>query len=400
VPDESKITGVFKGIADYLKNPPWLLELAMGGALGAAQGAAGGPVDTSDYWNARSRAHARTQLTDLARQHGLIGAKESLPEGTTSLADLKQLAPEYAPVGNQLLKLPGIFGGGPEVAEVPGLHIAEKHGRTLASPGTPAMQQNPDGSWGYILTPEGTPYTPPFRPQRPPSLPPGMSPTDPKDIAHAIMDGIQPPVLTGLYRFSAPVRAELARERYDLTTAQRDWQAIQKHIATLNGPQQERLRQAVTFTYDSLDVIDDLFNQWTKLGGAGGYRMLNKANLIASKQHPGELGTVATALEAQINDLTSELGTVYKGGLASTNETLRLAAKNLQANYTEPQFKKSLDLIRTNLRLRRNSILQSQPVGVSEGSPLLGAPPAALQAPTAPPASYQTPPGWTVEPVQ
>jgi hypothetical protein len=213
--------------------------------------------------------------------------------------------------------------------------------------------------------------------------------TDAQDIATAISEGRQPPTLTGMYRYAAPVRAELARQGYDLTTATRDWQAIQRHLSTLNGPQQERLRQAITFTYDSLDVIDELYNQWKQLGATSGYRVLNKAALATSKQVPGQLGAAATALEAQINDLTSELATVYKGGLSSTDDTLRLAASNLGADYTEEQFRKSMQVIRRNLQIRRNSILQSEPVGVTPGSPLTGSPAARAPALPAAPAAAQ-----------
>jgi hypothetical protein len=191
---------------------------------------------------------------------------------------------------------------------------------------------------------------------------------DAQAIADGIVSGIQPPTLTGLYRNAAPVRAELARRGYDLSTATRDWAAVQRHMATLQGPQQERLRQAVVFTYDSLDIIEDLFKEWEGSGVTTQYPILNKAVLATSKQVPGKTGEIARALEAQINDLISELGTVYKGGNASTDETLRLAAENLKADWTPGQFKKQLGLIRKNLLIRKNAILSSEPVGVTPGS--------------------------------
>lgn len=209
------------------------------------------------------------------------------------------------------------------------------------------------------------------------------SQSDAKDIAGAIISGDQPPDLKGLYRLGGPVKAELARQGYDLTTAQRDWQAIQKHLSTLNGPQQERLRQAITFTYDSLDVIEDLFNQWKKEKLAGGVRVLNRGALAFSKQLPGQAGATAQALEAQINDLVSELGTVYKGGNSSTDESLKLASQNLRADWNEETFRKQINLIRKNLQIRRNSITNSSPAGVSAGSPYtpkVAAEPAAPQA--------------------
>lgn len=196
-----------------------------------------------------------------------------------------------------------------------------------------------------------------------------QSPRNAEDIADGIIRGDLPPDLKGMYRQTAAVEAALGRKGYNLSRARTDWNATQKHLATLNGPQQERLRQAVTFTNDSLPIIEDLYAKWKKLGPTSGFKILNKAALVAASHLPGETGNVANNLLSQINDLTSELGTVYKGGNSSTDETLRLAATNLQGEWNEETFKSAIARIRTNLAIRKNSILNSQPVGVSEGSP-------------------------------
>ncbi len=248
--------------------------------------------------------------------------------------------------------------------------------------GKPATQLTPQEQYaGYIefarskqqqIPGRDVPLSPDVEAQRTRIGQAGRAVTDPNDaksIAGAIIDGLQPPTLTGLYRNAAPVRAELARRGYDLTTATRDWQAVQKHLATLNGPQQERLRQAITFTYDSLEIIENLYEEWKDAARVSGYRVLNRANLAASKQLPGKAGEIAQNLEAQINDLTSELGTVYKGGNGSTDESLRLASENLKADWNDATFNRALGQIRTNLAIRRNSILTSQPAGVTPGSP-------------------------------
>lgn len=198
------------------------------------------------------------------------------------------------------------------------------------------------------------------------------------------MRGEQPPVLTGLYRASTSVRAELARNKFDLTKAQSDWEAMKKHISTLNGPQQERLRQAISFTTDSLDNIENLYKEWTSKGYNTQFKALNKVTLQAAKQFGGEAGSVAQQLEAQINDLASELGTVYKGGNSSTDESLKLAAENLKGNWNELTFKRALQQVRQNLTIRRNSIMNSQsvtPSGANQYEPKQPEPPKA--APTA-----------------
>ncbi len=197
----------------------------------------------------------------------------------------------------------------------------------------------------------------------------GVDTNDAGAIADAIISGDQPPLLTGLYRMAGPVRASLAKKGFDLSTATRDWTAIQRHLSTLNGAQQERLRQAISTASDSLDVLDDLYKQWQQVGPASGFKVFNRAALAAAKQVPGQTGAVAQALETQIADLTSELGTVYKGGNGSTDESLGLAAKNLSGDWNQETWDKAMKLAHTNVRIRKNSILNSAPVGVSANSP-------------------------------
>lgn len=196
-----------------------------------------------------------------------------------------------------------------------------------------------------------------------------MTGNDAKDIADAIENGDQPPTLTGLYRNAGPVRAELARRGFPLAQATSDWTATQKHLSTMNGAQQERLRQAVSFTSDSLPIVEDLYGQWKATGLPSGFKTYNKAALIAASHLPGKQGSIATNLISQIQDLTSELGTVYKGGNSSTDESLKLAAGNLSADWNDQTFSDGLKRIHQNLNIRKNSINHSMPAGVSANSP-------------------------------
>lgn len=194
----------------------------------------------------------------------------------------------------------------------------------------------------------------------------GKSNDPASSIADAIIAGEQPPVLTGLYRMAGPVRAALAAKHYDLTHATEDWTATQKYLSSLNGSQQLRLRQAVDFTHDSLDVVEELANEWK----AGGFPLLNRAKLTAARN--GALGakaqSIATRLESQISDLVSELGTVYKGGNSSTDESLKLAAQNLRSEWSLPTLLDNVNQVRRNLEIRRNSLRASGPIAGS-GNP-------------------------------
>jgi hypothetical protein len=191
---------------------------------------------------------------------------------------------------------------------------------------------------------------------------------DPKQIADAIRRGEQPPDMKGLYRNTAAVRAELARNGYDLVKADEDWNATQKYLSTLNGQQQTRLRQAVSFTKDSLDQVQDIYDQWQKIGKTSGWKAFNKGSLETAKQLPGTAGDLAHRLEARVADLTSELGTVYKGGNSSTDESLKLAAKNLSGDWNEKTFKDAISDIRKSIQIRENSMKNTGPAGTSSGN--------------------------------
>lgn len=196
-----------------------------------------------------------------------------------------------------------------------------------------------------------------------------MTPDDAKTIAAGIMNGDQPPTLQGLYRNAGPVRAELERQGFNLQKAETDWKATQKYVATLNGQQQTRLRQAVEFTSESIPLLKELYDNWKATGLPSGYKVFNRAALQVAKQLPGDAGKAANLLDAQISDLTSELGTVYKGGNSSTDESLSLAAKNLNGDWNDQTFGAALDQIDKNLRIRKNSMNVLGAVGVSSDSP-------------------------------
>lgn len=194
---------------------------------------------------------------------------------------------------------------------------------------------------------------------------------DPKAIAAGIMRGDIPPDISALGRpIGAAVASELSKKGYGLAAARSDWNATQKHLATLNGAQQTRLRQAVDTATHSLDVIEDLAKQWQ----GGRFPLLNKGQLAAAKG--GALGMkaqqIATQLEAQITDVTSELGNVYMGGNSPTDHALQLAGKNLSADWSLPQLQSALELARKNLKIRSNAMVNVGVAGASADNPYAG----------------------------
>lgn len=191
---------------------------------------------------------------------------------------------------------------------------------------------------------------------------------DVKDTITGMMDGTLPPQLPGrATKEYLALLAEAQRRGFNLAGAATDWQATQKHVATLNGNQQTRLRQAISTASQSLDVIDDLAKQWD----AGKYPVLNNVTLKLAKN--GALGqkaaSIATQLDGQITDVTSELGNVYMGGNSPTDQALALAKKNLSANWSKDVLLKMTDLARQNLKIRDNSMKNVGVAGASDQNP-------------------------------
>lgn len=195
-----------------------------------------------------------------------------------------------------------------------------------------------------------------------------VNPDDVKVVADAIINGTQPPDYKHTYKNGFPLRAELSRRGFDFATANQEWQAVGRNIATMNGPQQTRMRQSISSAYDQLGNIENLYGEWKKLAPVSGFKAFNRATLGAAKQTGGEVGAVAHALEASINDLIEAVGNVYMGGNTPTDKAFQLAASNLKADWDEPSFNKAVGLIRTNLTYRDNAIKHTTPIVPGGGS--------------------------------
>lgn len=204
------------------------------------------------------------------------------------------------------------------------------------------------------------------------------SESDVKDYVQGMMDGRLPPVMPGRASpMYASIMAEAQRRGFNLAQAVTDWTATQKHTATLNGSQQLRLNQSINALPEMLDKVDTLAQQWK----GGRFPILNRANLAAAKNgvYGADVAKVATQLDSQIADVVADLGNVYMGGNSPTDHALGLAAKSLQADWSEPVLRQMITLAKDNVKIRRNSINSTGVAGASADNPY------AAPAPAAPP---------------
>ena len=188
-------------------------------------------------------------------------------------------------------------------------------------------------------------------------------------VGEAIMNGEQPPEMTGLTRQEVgEARAAMAKKGFNLVEATLDWNAMKRWVSVQNGDRQQRLQQAASFANDSLDVITDLSKKVSDLLPRSQFPLFNKAVLaVALNGGAGpEAAKAANNLNAQIQDLQSELATVYKGGNSPTDVGLKQAMEMLNSDWDEDRLQSAIDLAKKNLTIRLNSLRN---IGVSGMSP-------------------------------
>jgi hypothetical protein len=156
--------------------------------------------------------------------------------------------------------------------------------------------------------------------------------------------------MKGLFRFGAPVRAYLAAQGYDHATATNEWTAQQKYLAATNGPTLVRMQAAIGMIPQQTAKIRSLWEQWKQEASVSGIKQFNRAQLFASKQTGGKAGALANALDAQIADLTSELGFVY------TDHSFKLAGANLNSQWDDQSVQLALKNIDDAAIYRRNAM--------------------------------------------
>lgn len=231
---------------------------------------------------------------------------------------------------------------------------------------------------------------------------------DVKETVAGMKDGTLPPLMPGrASKDYTAIMAEAHRQGYDLQGAVTDWNATQKHVATMNGAQQLRLNQAINSLPEMLDSVDALAAKWK----GGRFPILNKANLAAAKggAYGTDVASVANQLDAQIADVTADLGVVYMGGNSPTDHALGLAGKSLKGEWDEKVLHDMVTLAHKNVTIRSHSMKNTGVAGASATNPY-GAQPPAAAAPPAPagmvrvvgpngetgsmPSGSALPPGW------
>lgn len=228
---------------------------------------------------------------------------------------------------------------------------------------------------------------------------------DVKESVLGMKEGTIPPQLPGrASKEYTATMAEAHRQGYDLVAAVTDWNATQKHIASLNSNAQLKLNQSINALPELLDSVDTLASKWK----GGKFPPLNRANLALAKNgiFGQDVATVARQLESQIADVTADLGAVYMGGNSPTDHALELAGKSLSGDWSEKVLHDMVTLARGNVKIRSNSIRNTGVAGASADNPYAppqSAPPRAggagpVGAPTAPKGWKYVPKaggGWT-----
>jgi hypothetical protein len=182
-----------------------------------------------------------------------------------------------------------------------------------------------------------------------------------QEIADAIAEGKQPPTTTGLYKQGAAVKAQLARKGFDLTNANLEWQAAQKQVQSLNGPQMTRYAGLAKSVVNTIDEVKGLSEKMQN----SGIPMLNAAKIQEYIQLQGnsEKGQLAAKYLAGVNTLKEEFANLAQGGYAPTEAAWKLAEQQINGNYGVQQLSASLTEVQRLIRYRLQGIPNFQTLG-------------------------------------
>jgi hypothetical protein len=220
---------------------------------------------------------------------------------------------------------------------------------------TPVLYHPADGS---LTTPDGKPYAAPTT-------------SGASDIAEAIKKGLQPPTTTGLYRQGAQVRTQLARDGFDLASANQQWEAAQKQIKSLNGPQMVRYAGLAHSVINTIDEVNSLAQKMQNTGVPA----YNHARLMAYAQAAGntEGGQLAARYLAATNTLKEEFANLAQGGYAPTEAAWGLANQQINADYGVKQLGATLGEVQRLIRYRIQGIPNFQRLGPGAANRYTGA---------------------------
>lgn len=216
------------------------------------------------------------------------------------------------------------------------------------------------------------------------------------EIAQAIQNGDQPPVLTGLYGASALVRSSLAQNGFDLSKAQLQWKAAEKQITSLNGPQQVRFVGLANSVVNTIDEVRNLAQQMQ----LSGVPMFNKAELLAYIQTAGnsEGGQLATRYINAVNTAKEEFANLANGGYAPTDAAWKLADEQINSNYGVKQLDSALSESQRLIKYRLAAMPGMSTTGPGAANRYFPGNEQAPPPPAAQPSSGNgLPPGWSVE---
>lgn len=182
-----------------------------------------------------------------------------------------------------------------------------------------------------------------------------------QEISDAIAEGKQPPTTTGLYKQGAAVKAQLAKRGFDLTQANLEWQAAQKQVQSLNGPQMTRYAGLAKSVVNTIDEVKSLSEEMAN----SGIPMLNAAKIQAYIQTAGnsEKGQLAARYLAGVNTLKEEFANLAQGGYAPTESAWALANQQINGNYGVQQLAATLTEVQRLIRYRLQGIPNFQTLG-------------------------------------
>jgi hypothetical protein len=189
--------------------------------------------------------------------------------------------------------------------------------------------------------------------------------------------GEQVPDFRGMARAGdvGPIRVRAAERHLNLAKLQLDWEAQKTLVHTLNDSQQAERGQNLRFAKNAVAQVSDLYDKWQQVAIPLGMKALNRGELTLAMNSPDPaLSSAAQALNTQINDTVFALQGIYASRGSVTDQSLKLAAENLNGAWNRTTFHTVTDNLDKAIDFRSNAMADTTTQGIGAGRNIFAPP--------------------------
>lgn len=138
----------------------------------------------------------------------------------------------------------------------------------------------------------------------------------------------------------------------------------------MNSGQQVAMRNSLLSLKQFTPMAEKAYAAWQKTNLPSGYQLYNKAALYAARNSKNPAASkAAQTLINQITDMQEAVAKVYMGTASPTDQSLKMAQKQLAGEWNATVFASAIDTIKQATSIRLNVMNSPEIAGVPGDNP-------------------------------